>query len=290
MTGKVVNVTAPAALKRMRQVDGPPGERTLQRGMRASMMRSLAELGFDRSSARGLVRWAAALLAHNLLLRGGELGVVDGKAFDTARDLTLGAITFMPPNAESDGLPWMTVDTVSIKDVVARHRSVPLPVRRRQRGGALGDDPMCAYDAVVLAMRQRMGGRLPPALGRVEGAAALAPLFVRASRGSQAGGAWRTSDTNKLAQEMASALGLNEAEFGAKSFRIGGATDYAATFGVAKAELLIKQRGRWRSDVQHLYERALAEEHLGASAAIGAAEGRELEALCPGWAQPAAFR
>ena len=42
--------------------------------------------------------------------------------------------------------------------------------------------------------------------------------------------------------------------------------------------------------MQHLYERALAEEHLGASAVIGDAVGRELEALCPGWAQPATFR
>ena len=55
------------------------------------MMRALAERGFDRSSARGIVRWAAALLAHNLLLRGGEVGVVEGKAFDTSQDLVVGA-------------------------------------------------------------------------------------------------------------------------------------------------------------------------------------------------------
>ena len=289
VTGKVVNVTAPAALKRMRQVDGPPGERTLQRGMRAQMMRRLAELGFDRSSPRGIVRWAAALLAHNLLLRGGELGVVDGKAMDSARDLTLGAIEFMQPSAESNGLPWMTIDVVDIKDTVARKRSVPLPVRRRQDGGALGDDPLCTYDAVTLAMRQRLG-QLPPAVGRVEGVAALTALFTRAARRGQTCDAWRTSDTNKLAQEMAAALGLDKAQFGGKSFRIGGATDLAAAFGVVKAERLIKQRGRWSSSVQRLYERALAEEHLSASAAIGEAEGRELEALCHGWVQRATFR
>jgi len=289
VTGKVVNVTAPAALKRMRQVDGPPGERTLQRGMRAAMMRKLAAQGFDRSSARGLVNWAAALLAHNLLLRGGELGVVDGKPLDTARDLTLGAVEFMQPNEESDGMPWMTVDVVAIKDLVARHRSVPLPVRRRQIGGALGDDPLCTYDAVVLLMRQRLG-RMPPSVGRVEGAAALTALFTRGSRHNPARGTWRTSDTNKLAQEMAAALGLDETEFGGKSFRIGGATDLAAAYGVVKAERLIGQRGRWKSDVQRLYERALASEHLGASAAIGEAEGRELEALCRGWVQRSTFR
>ena len=289
VTGKVVNVTAPAALKRMRQVDGPPGERALQRGMRAQMMRTLATQGFDRSSARGLVRWAAALLAHNLLLRGGELGVVDGKALDSARDLTIGAVEFMQPNEESAMMPWMTVDVVAVKDVVARHRSVPLPVRRRQIGGALGDDPLCTYDAVVLAMQQRLG-RLPPAVGRVEGAVALTALFTRVPRRGQTCDAWRTTDTNKLAQEMAAALGLDETDFGGKSFRIGGATDLAAAFGVVKAERLIKQRGRWNSSVQRLYERALAAEHLGASAAIGEAEGRELEALCRGWAQRSTFR
>ena len=253
------------------------------------MMRKLAEQGFDRSSARGRLRWAAALLAHNLLLRGGELGVVDGKVLDSARDLTLGAVEFMRPNEESKGLPWMMVDVVAIKDVVARHRSVPIVVRRRQRGGALGDDPLCTYDAVVLAMRQRLG-QLPPAVGRVEGAPALRALFTRAARRGQSCDAWRTTDTNKLAQEMAAALGLDEAKFGGKSFHIGGATDLAAAFGVVRAEHLIKQRGRWNSSIQHLYERALAEEHLGASVAIGDAEGRELEALCHGWAQRATFR
>ena len=91
-------------------------------------------------------------------------------------------------------------------------------------------------------------------------------------------------------EEMAAALGLDKAQFGGKSFRIGGATDLAAAFGVVKAERLIKQRGRWSSSVQRLYERALAEEHLSASAAIGEAEGRELEALCHGWVQRATFR
>ena len=96
----------------------------------------------------------------------------------------------------------------------------------------------------------------------------MTALFTRAARRGQTCDVWRTSDTNKLAQEMADALGLDKAQFGGKSFRIGGATD----FGVVKAERLIKQRGRWSSSVQRLYERALAEEHLSASAAIGEAE------------------
>ena len=130
---------------------------------------------------------------------------------------------------------------------------------------------------------------LPPAIGRVVGPDAIRPLFNRPPRRGQPE-AWRTTDTNKLANDMAATLGLPEADFGAKSFRIGGATDLVAAFGVEKAERIIRQRGRWRSDVERIYERARAMEHLNASAAVGAAEGREMEALCPGWVQPATFR
>ena len=108
---------------------------------------------------------------------------------------------------------------------------------------------MCTYDAVVLAMRQRLG-RLPQATGRVEGPDAIRPLFSRPPRRGQAE-AWRTADTNKLAKDMAATLGLPEADFGAKSFRIAGATDLAAVFGIEKAERIIKQRGRWQSGGRH---------------------------------------
>ena len=92
------------------------------------MLRELAAQGFDRSSAKGMVKWAAALLAHNLHLRGGEIGTVDNKPFDVSRDLTIGALEFKQPCAESAFCPWMTVDVVSIKDTAARAITVPLPV------------------------------------------------------------------------------------------------------------------------------------------------------------------
>ena len=85
-------------------------------------------------------------------------------------------------------------------------------------------------------------------------------------------------------------MGLDPADFGGKSFRIGGATDWRAVAGFADATRVIKQRGRWASDIQAIYERALASEHLSGSAAVGGACGEDLESLCPGWAQPATFR
>eukprot|EP00965_Chrysotila_dentata_P149543 4938221-Pleurochrysis_carterae.AAC.1 len=62
----------PLAMKRMRGEDSPPGSRNLIRVFRAAQFAQLAAAGFDRRSPRSVVEWAAALLAHNLLLRGGR--------------------------------------------------------------------------------------------------------------------------------------------------------------------------------------------------------------------------
>ena len=290
VTSKAVNVTAPAALKRMRQVDTPAGERVLERAMRASMLRQLAESSFDRTSPLGTMRWAAALLAHNMVLRGGEIGVVTKVAFDSARDIVLGSVDIREPCAESDGCRWMTIDITAIKDGDARNRTVPMPLRRRSNVGALGADPMCTYDAVLTLMRQHLGQT--PVAGRVSGAAALRPMFTRRwpapphARSNE----WRTIETNELAKEMAAALGLDASEFGGKSFRIGGATDIAATVGMEAAERLLKERGRWKSDVAFIYKRALMTDHLRLSAGMADAQGRDLEAMCAGWSQPSTFR
>eukprot|EP00965_Chrysotila_dentata_P062647 2075928-Pleurochrysis_carterae.AAC.1 len=50
---------------------------------------------------------------------------------------------------------------------------------------------------------------------------------------------------------------------------------------------LIKQRGRWQSDVASVYQRAIVDKQLRASAEMGEASGVELEAIAAGWAQPA---
>eukprot|EP00965_Chrysotila_dentata_P159917 5282011-Pleurochrysis_carterae.AAC.1 len=50
---------------------------------------------------------------------------------------------------------------------------------------------------------------------------------------------------------------------------------------------LIKQRGRRQTDVASIYQRAIVDRQLKASAAIGEASGVELEAICAGWVQPA---
>ena len=227
VTLAATNVILPAASKRARQAQ-PPGTRQLRRGIRASHLKQLAALGYDRKSARGVLEWAAALVAWNLLLRGGELGVVTGKQFDTSRDATFGAIEFRTPCVDSDWLPWLTWDVVPIKDVAARLRVCPMAVRRRGHGPA-GSDPLCVYDAIVMAWRSRTFQH-PPHVGRATGALALHPFFT-----GPKGLPWTTDDTRRLAAGMATALGLHPSEFGGKSFRIGGATDWRDVFVTSSA-------------------------------------------------------
>ena len=284
LTISAVNTVAPSASKAARIDQGPPGARTLKRGLRAQHFRRLIALGYDRSSARGMIEWCAALVAWNLILRGGELGVVPSKAFDPMRDASFGCIEFKEPCHDSRGLPWLTWDTVPIKDVNARRRVCPMAVQRRH-SGPLGSDPMCVFDAIVIAW-QAASGSTPPRVGRVTGPLASRPFFLSARRHQPV---WNTNDTRALAQKMAIALGEDPSEFGGKSFRIGGATDWREVFG-ADAERIITQRGRWHSDIATLYQRALVEAHLRGSAAVGDTHGADLESLCKGWAQPATFR
>eukprot|EP00965_Chrysotila_dentata_P019333 643217-Pleurochrysis_carterae.AAC.1 len=53
---------------------------------------------------------------------------------------------------------------------------------------------------------------------------------------------------------------------------------------------LIQQRGRWGSDVAQVYQKAVVDGQLVASAEMGDATGEDLESLCAGWSQPASFR
>eukprot|EP00965_Chrysotila_dentata_P165030 5448829-Pleurochrysis_carterae.AAC.1 len=57
----------------------------------------------------------------------------------------------MQPAAVSDWHEWALIHVVSTKDTAARLKARPRSLlRRQQRGGACGEDPMCPYDALCV--------------------------------------------------------------------------------------------------------------------------------------------
>ena len=283
------------AYKSMRAEDGPMGDRRSSRGFRAADFEAIADR-MVRSSRRGMLEWAVGLGAHAMLLRGGEVGTVTGKAADASRIITIASVTPRAPCYESRWLPWMTVDVVSIKDTAVAHKPVPVPIRKRR--SAEGPDPLCAYSAVMALhcvrcrevpacpgpctwCHRQAGTRKPAGRPPVGCARANAPLFT----GSD-GKVLDTKAINGIAKRMASLAGIPAEAVSARLWRVGGATDLRATLGMAGADM-IKERGRWGSDVAFIYARALASQQMDAAAGMAAATGREVEAMVPGWVQPA---
>ena len=241
-----------AVAKSMRIEDGPTGQRALCAGFRSSDMVAAAPLR-ERTSRDGARRWVIMLAGQNLVLRGGELGTVDRADFDPERDLSFASFAWKEPCAESDWLPWVEVSVVSIKDTAARAKPHRIPVRRRGHG-APGSDPLCLYDALRIywaAEYQRTVGR---ELCEV-------PFFL-----NDHGLVVTSSYVKGLVRSFARSIGLDEELFGARSLRIGGATDWLEKLGRVEGRAVVKQRGRWASDCDLIYERALLRTHLEGSA------------------------
>ena len=296
-----VNLNAPLAFKAMRREDAPKGERRISRGLRAAMMVAAAAAGFSRmASTQAAIDWAAALAAHNLMLRGGEVGVPDGVEPDPRRVLTFDSFAWFDACADSCGALWLVATVIPIKDPTARKKGYPCPIARRH-DGPLGSDPVCTYDALAIAWWLRRGGPLDafprdeagrPAAGwwrlagrRTGAAADDAPLFTVAG-----GFPYATSDVRRLVRSIARAAGVAETEldeYGAKAARIGGATDWRDELGADVSKTVIQRRGRWETDVATIYQRTLVSEQLRGSIVVGGARGASLEDVCRGWAQPA---
>ena len=281
--------------KSMRREQGPKGDRRESQGFRARHFRLLVANGSWFSyttSERG-----AALTAHNLALRGGEVGRSDTKPIDPARDIMITSVDLCEPCVESKGRPWMHFWVVSIKDVNCKNRPVPLQIRQKDDP----QDPLCAYSAVVKLLAERKEQvpectsackwcKRPEGVPRPAGnpptscKRANAPLFIKHD-----GGEYSTEDVRLLGRRMATDAGQNPASFGGKLWRIGGATDYLEVLG-ANGERILKQRGRWGSDVAFIYARANIADSLEASVNISAADARSIEEMVGGWVQPAHFR
>ena len=281
---------APLAAKTVKRTEAPAGERALSVGLRAVHFLLAASAGFDRTSNMGVRRWAAALLAHNLLLRGGEIGVADNAHPEPHRILRGRSVTWRAAVRASKGRPWALVWVIPIKDPNCTHKGYPCPVARRH-DGAFGADPLCPYDALALHLWQQCArGPFPldqrgwPAEGWWElisrSPHLQGPLFVAPN-----GGEWNTATSRALYRDIAIAAGLDPTKVGGKAARIGGATDARELAGDGGRDV-VKRRGRWATDVAEVYQRELLGTQLALSAALGDALGEDLEQLGLGWVQP----
>ena len=93
-------------------------ESTPPTGIRAVHFSAAAAAGFDRTSARGELDWCAGIGSHNLLLRGGELGVPDAtlERREPRRILRGRHLSWRAANRASRRRLWLLVWIIPIKD------------------------------------------------------------------------------------------------------------------------------------------------------------------------------
>ena len=280
------DVRVKALTRGIRRARGPRRTRRRRLGLRACHLRAAAACRtFDRHRTwANRRRWLAAVLAHSLLARGGELGRVTGKAFRHDRGLRWRDIEWHATGTIHPTHAALTVHMCSVKDGEGGGVRHPLQIRRRARGTSKVDDPMCCYDLLRRAWADDAA-----VLG--SDAALDAPIFRRSARGG-AEDAYSTTDVHRIVREVAVAAGLNPDDFGAHSARIGGATDFRdlydpSTQGLEEARRVLKKRGRWLSDIAFIYARTSIDTSLEASARLADVDGRDIEATFAGWAEPA---
>ena len=100
---------------------------------------------------------------------------------------------------------------------------------------------------------------------------------------------YRSNDVLELVRRWAVMIDLPPLEFWSRAFRVAGATDLRDKVGEAVSKKLIKDRGRWDSEIGEIYSRPLLQPQLEASIAVGTASGVGFEDHLSGtgFAQPA---
>lgn len=264
----------------MRREDGPSGARALVRAFTARFISRLArDASFDKSSARGRLRWAVLVVGHNLLLRGGEFGAPDGKVYDSARGISVGDWDWVAPQFDTDGFEVAVAEVHPAKDTHLSRQRTPLLIRRRSAGSRDACPPhpgsCCAWDAARVLWTDRQTAVAAHEL-------VTAPFFALPD-----GRPVHTSDVKVFVREAAAAAGEPPGDFDAHSLRVGGATDLYYLFGATEAERLIQKRGRWLSDIHQIYSRLSASSEMHDYAAMADARGVDMESFRQGYVMPA---
>ena len=240
-------------IKKLTAEDPMAAVRRKRRGMRRRHLRRVWRRApaVRQTGVAARALWAASTVAWHVLARGGEMASVRRSDLRFKRDGRgrRYAELWLQPLKKRNG---------------AAQAKVPQYILERP------GEEWEPYAALVRLSESLDAAGQPPS----------APLF-------QHGGGQPISATHmrQTAREYARVLGMPPEQFGAHSFRIGGATDLVATGQLS--ELLLQAKGRWQSDIGRIYARMTRRAHLAASELMHSARGRDLEELLPAFTQAA---
>ena len=267
----------PRAAKQMRLEDGPAGDRALSLGVRATDLRK-AFPGWPIDTLEGTLEWGVATFLLNVVGRGADAGTVNSRDVPDPRcDLMWSHLIWTAAEHTPDRVPAVTAHIVPSKDTHATKKREPVPISRRSATHPAYSDPVDAYDWILHAWRARSA--------MVPHASRASTLFWCHADGTP----FCSADVASIGKRIAQLAGWPPeavAQVGAKCFRIGGASDYRDHFGAVEGKELLKRRGRWASDIFHIYSRASLPEQLRASARVGDTEGMDYERVFRGFTQP----
>ena len=267
----------PRAAKQMRLEDGPAGDRALSLGVRATDLRK-AFPGWPIDTLEGTLEWGVATFLLNVVGRGADAGTVNSRDVPDPRcDLMWSHLIWTAAEHTPDRVPAVTAHIVPSKDTHATKKREPVPISRRSATHPAYSDPVDAYDWILRAWRARSA--------MVPHASRASTLFWCHADGTP----FCSADVASIGKRIARLAGWPPeavAQVGAKCFRIGGASDYRDHFGAVEGKELLKRRGRWASDIFHIYSRASLPEQLRASALVGDTEGMDYERVFRGFTQP----
>jgi hypothetical protein len=150
-------------------------------------------------------------------------------------------------------------------------------------------DQACACAALKRLLRLDPAGRASLGEQKPAGEEPIFQLRTRPPAAARANAApcWQAVHTTHMdayARRVARAVSLPPADVGGHSFRIGGATDFIDGGGSHEQ---LRGRGRWASDIGHIYARDTIGLQLGSVDAIVQANTMSIKELIAGYTQPA---
>ena len=261
-------------VKELRESDPLAGSRKKRRAWRKrhfeQLVRQQPEAIGSAQNLDALNEYAAACTAWHVLARGGELTNGATSGWNAERDPTRSDLTFHTSRS-GDRYAVLMLRPLKKKGQAAQPK-VPQFIAEHDGG------PSDAYAAL------RRLAKLDPV---PTGERGNTPLF-NLRRGSVQGQKrpMKVGDLRNLIRRYAHLIGQKQlSQWGAHSFRIGGATDLAATDKCSPA--LLAAKGRWASDIGNIYARMTRKSQLAASRLMHTAKGRDLEEIIPHFTQGA---